>query len=131
MFALSGQRTAAGIARIAQERRQALLPPPVPVAPQIAPVVTPEPETAKIIPFVRTPRDETNRIIDLVARMHGATFSEVMGKSRAKRIVLGRHAAVCAVKQAYPCQSLPHIARKFGYTDHAIICHALRKRGFR
>jgi chromosomal replication initiation ATPase DnaA len=69
-------------------------------------------------------------IIDLVARMHGARYVDVMGDSREDRIVTARQAAICAVAYKRPDMSLPRLGRLFG-RDHTTILYTLRVRGFR
>lgn len=99
-------------------------------APAASPVAVVAEAEAKVLPFIiPTPRDELKRIIDLVARMHGATYGEVLGARRTHRICHARQAAVCAIKEAYPGYSLPQIGRLFGGKDHTTILHTLRRRG--
>jgi chromosomal replication initiation ATPase DnaA len=74
-----------------------------------------------------SPHTPLQRIIDLVARMHGVSFAAVMGKSRRRHVVLARFAAICAVKEIRPCMTLPTLGRLFG-RDHTSILNALDRR---
>lgn len=83
---------------------------------------------------VLTPADELRRIIELVARMHGATYAEVISKTRKRRVVWARVAAIGAVKNIRPGIkderrgiSLPALGRLFGNRDHTTILWALTK----
>jgi len=91
--------------------------------PQAAPV-----PPARLTPAQRpilTPADEVRRIIDLVARMHGCTYLEVVGRKRSVRISLARFAAIGAVRQARPDYSTPQLGRYFN-RDHTSILNSLR-----
>lgn len=73
--------------------------------------------TPRAIPSLRpilTPGDEVRRVIDLVARMHGASYREVVGRVRSERIMVARFAAISAVLQFRPKYS----AGQLGYYFH-------------
>ena len=76
---------------------------------------------------VLTPADELRRIIELVARMHGATYAEVIAKTRKRRVVWARVAAIGAIKNVRPCMSLPALGRRFGNGDHTTVRWGLTK----
>lgn len=87
-------------------------------------------ERRELIKLDRPPGHAIRAIIDLVARMHGATHEEVMSRSRQHHIVIARQAAICAVAHKRPDYSLPMLGRIFR-RDHTSILHALRVRGHR
>jgi chromosomal replication initiation ATPase DnaA len=68
-------------------------------------------------------------MIDLVARMHGCSYDEVMGQASRRYIVEARHAAYAAVKTKRPDYSLPMIGRIFD-RHHTSILYGLKRRGF-
>lgn len=127
------QRTMAGAAQRAAERGRTLvmeLP-----APKVQPKPTAVPKPPRLVmrrvPDRRiTPRAQYHWIIDLVARMHGSTLLAVMSKRRLPGHTLARQAAVCAVREAYPDITIPHLARVFG-RDHSTIYNSFRKRGYK
>ncbi|PWJ80620.1 DnaA-like protein [Pseudaminobacter salicylatoxidans] len=121
----SYRRTEEGIRRIAAERRRSMAAPLELIKPSPEPISEP----AKVIPL-RTPRDDLMRIIDLVARMHGARGDEIFSAAKSNRVAYARQAAICAVKVARPDMTLMHVGRVFG-RDHTTILSAMRKRGFR
>lgn len=82
------------------------------------PAVKPEPQTVR-------------QIIAAVAKEHGLTHDDVVGKSRNVNIVAARHEAIEAVHRARPKLSLNGIARYFGNRHHTTILHALKKRGIK
>lgn len=112
MFLACSTRTMAGARVIVREEPQR----------NRAQVVTP-----RAIPSLRpilTPGDEVRRVIDLVARMHGATFSEVISRCRSQRITIARFAAVGAAHQFRPQYEITRIARYF-HRDPTSILNAL------
>jgi len=76
---------------------------------------------------VLTPADELRRIIELVARLHGCTYAEVIAKTRKRRVVWARVAAIGAIRNVRPSMSLPALGRLFGKRDHTTILWALTK----
>lgn len=120
--------------RMAERGRTFSLPMPAP-KPQPEPV--PDLSLAKrVLSFPLSPYHERRRIIDLMARMHGATYADVLGRSRRReRIIPARQAAICAVKEWETINgraiSMPLLGRLFGGRDHTTILHAMRKRGYR
>ncbi len=127
MFAAYSRNTEAGARRIAAQRVQALPPPVVAPEPQSAPVGLAV--ACNVIPF-RYPNGSARRIVEMVARMHGVGYADIMSKARTDRISHARQAAVCAVKEAFPVWSLNQIGRLFGI-DHTSVLHAYQKRGYR
>lgn len=126
-----GRNTEAGIRRIAMER--GLIPEPKPklvltLVPKPEPIV--EIETQPEPAFEALPRNELKHIIDLIARMHGVTYKQVISKGRVTRIAQARQAAMCAVKQARPGISLPKIGRLFD-RDHTTVIASMQRRGFK
>ena len=128
MFAASYSRTMAGAQRIAAERGQAMLTAPRAPKAEIAPVAAPEP--SNVVPF-RSPRDDLRHIIDLVARMHGATLVGVLSPTRITRYKLARGAAMSAIRQYSADQgkalSYKQIGDIFG-RDPTTVCHAIKRR---
>ena len=59
-----------------------------------------------------------------IAAEHGVTIAEIDGRSRRRRIVIARWAAIRAVQEERPGYSFPQIGRAFG-RDHSTIMHAL------
>ena len=147
MFVAAYSRnTERGIAQRAAQRVQALPAPVVAPEPPSAPVAVPEPETPSnlvekintpenVVVPIRTPFAETRRTIDLVARMHGSTLLAVMSKTRLRKHIVPRQAAICAVAEFFASKgnpkSLPELGRMFGGLDHTTVLHAQRKRGYR
>lgn len=84
---------------------------------------------ARIVTLDRPPRADLKVIIDLVARMHGVTFADVMGQSRSVPIVNARQAAVCALCEVRPDLSTTQIGRMMG-RDHTTVVHARQIRGY-
>lgn len=116
-------------ARAEREKRFAKKVVPVAPEPKPEPVAAPEPEKAPepestVVPFATPMR----ALILSIAREHGLTYADMIGKSRRKHIVQARHEAIWAVRDARPDMSLPQIGRLF-HKDHTSILHALRKRG--
>lgn len=87
-------------------------------------------ERRDLIKLDRPPGYAIRAIIDLVARMHGATYDEVMSKCRQHRVVTARQAAMCAVAHKRPDCSLPMLGRIFK-RDHTTVLYVLRVRGLR
>lgn len=77
----------------------------------------------------RPPRADIKVVISLVARMHGATMTEVLSDSRLPHIVCARQAAVCAASEYRPDMSSKQIGRVFG-RDHTTVLHARQIRGY-
>jgi chromosomal replication initiation ATPase DnaA len=69
-------------------------------------------------------------IITQVALRHGFRYSEIIGPSRNKAVVLARHEAMVEVARRKPNYSVPMIGKAFN-RDHTTILHALNKAGFR
>lgn len=78
----------------------------------------------------QAPKRPMHRIIDLVARMHGVTYFDVMSEDRTVRVVLARYAAICAVKTLRRTLTLGQVGKLFR-RDHTSILSAYRQRGFR
>lgn len=76
-------------------------------------------------------QNEIKQIITDVAKEHGLTHEDIIGKSRKANIVAARYEAIEAVYRARPKLSLNGIARNFGNKDHTTILHALKKRGIK
>lgn len=138
MIVVAYQRTQAGAMLRAAQRGRTLgeaLP-----APKLLPVpvvaLEPPPSPAKrVLSFPLSPYHERRRIIDLMARMHGVTYADVLGRSRRReRIIPARQAAICAVKEWETINgraiSMPLLGRLFGGRDHTTILHAMQKRGY-
>lgn len=141
MFVACANRTMQGAARIAAQRGQAVAPELPAPEPQRAPLAVPEPVAPSnlvekinmpenVVVPIRTPFAETRRIIDLIARMHGVKYAQVMSKSRNYAVTNARQAAMCALKEAYPVWSLPKVGGVFG-RDHTTALHAMQRRGYR
>ncbi|MBP8235322.1 MAG: hypothetical protein KAY22_23790 [Rhizorhabdus sp.] len=146
MFAVSTRHTEAGAKRIASERRatprrDALAAASLEWASRQAAKKEAEDqrkarmdalaiERRALIKLDRPPGHAIRAMIDLVARMHGATYDEVMSKSRRHRVVMARQAAMCAVAYKRPDYSLPMLGRIFK-RDHTTVLYALRVRGLR
>lgn len=114
----SYSRTMAGAARLARQRGQ-------PVAIADHRIEQPSPVSA---PDNVVRLHTVQRVIDLMARMHGCTYAEMKGPSRAYRIVAGRDAAMCAVMVFKPNLSRGQIGMLFN-RDPSTVAHAQRKRG--
>jgi chromosomal replication initiation ATPase DnaA len=67
-------------------------------------------------------------IITQVALRYGFRYSEIIGPSRNKAVVIARHQAMVEVRKRKPDYSVPMIARAFN-RDHTTILHALNKAG--
>lgn len=138
MIVVAYQRTQAGAMQRMAERARAfveMLPPP---KPQPEPIATPEPPlpAERVLYLPISPYHQRRRIIDLMARMHGVTYADVLGRSRRReRIIPARQAAICAVKEWETINgrlmSLPQLGRLFGGRDHTTVLHAMQKRGYR
>ena len=89
-----------------------------------------EQERRELMRLDRPPPGVLKDMIGLVARMHGATYDEVISKSRRHRVVMARQAAMCAVACKRPDYSLPMLGRIFK-RDHTTVLYALRVRGLR
>lgn len=76
-------------------------------------------------------QNEIKQIITAVAKEHGLTHEDIIGKSRKANIVAARYEAIEAVYRARPKLSLKGISRYFGDRDHTTIIHALTKRGIK
>lgn len=124
MRVFSYSHTQAGI-EIRAQQRQALPAPIEPPKPERAPTVTPEP--SNVVRLV-IPRTEAQQIIHDIAQKHGLTYSDIIGKSRRRKIIEARFDAVAAVKTARPMMSLNQLGRLFR-RDHTSALAALRKRG--
>lgn len=66
------------------------------------------------------------QIIAKVAAHHGFTYEEILSKRRDVRLVVARHEAMRAVRDAKPEYSLPKLGRLFK-RDHSSVLYALRK----
>lgn len=64
-----------------------------------------------------------------VCEQYGLIYADIVGPSRAQRIVEARHAAMTATYLFRPDLSLPQIGRQFGRRDHSTVLHALQKSG--
>lgn len=74
------------------------------------------------------PHTPLQRIVELVARMHGVPYDAVMSPSRTRNVCQARFAAICAVHEAYPDMTLYRIGQRFG-RDHSTVLHAFKSRG--
>ena len=74
-----------------------------------------------------TPRDARMALIRAVARRHGVTVREIMGRRALSHLVAARRAAIVAIYDNFP-DSLPQIGRLFG-RDHTTILHHVRAAG--
>lgn len=72
-----------------------------------------------------TPREERMAIIANVAKRHGVTVKQIMGKSRLAEHVEARWAAMRIIHALYG-DSSTRIGRLFN-RDHTTVLHALRK----
>lgn len=137
MIVVCSQRTQAGAMLRAAQRGRALgeaLP-----APKLlpAPVVAYEPsqqQIKRVLSFPLSPYHERRRIIDLMARMHGVRYADIIGQQRFTKLAHARQAAICAVKEWETIHgraiSMPLLGRLFGGRDHTTILHAMQKRGY-
>lgn len=126
MFLACSTRTMAGARQIVREEPEPRYAPPRLV--EARKRQTPPPHAlAPLQRPVLTPADELRRIIELVARMHGCTYAQVIGKRRHHHIITARVAAMGAIKNVRPCMSLPAMGRLFGGRDHTTCLHALSK----
>lgn len=98
----------------------------------VTPIQPAEIEAAPEPVFEKTPADfatsTTREVIEYVARKHGLTYRDIIGKCRKHRIVAARHEAICMAAQAKPL-TLPELGRRFGGLDHTSVLYALRKNG--
>lgn len=78
-----------------------------------------------------TPMHFIRAMIAEEARRHGATYAEVIGPCRARRIVNARDAAIRRVYTERPNLSYPRMGRLFGGRHHSTILHSLEKTGGR
>lgn len=78
-------------------------------------------------------RSSIEEIIIRVAAWHGRKYSEIIGQSRNRELMVARHDAIAAVYLIFRSErrhlSLPEMGRAFGGRDHTTILHALRQRG--
>lgn len=78
-------------------------------------------------------RSSIKEIIIRVAAWHGRKYSEIIGQSRNRELMVARHDAIAAVYLIFRSErrhlSLPEMGRAFGGRDHTTILHALRQRG--
>lgn len=123
MYLACSTRTMANAKRLVSDPQETRRPLPRLVEARSAVVAPRSPMTRPVL----TPADGLRRIIELVARMHGATYAEVIGKSRKVRIVHARVAAIGAIKNIRPCMSLPAMGKLFGGRDHTTVLWALVK----
>lgn len=111
MFVASYHNTMRGIQRIRSERQPA----PIYDIPQ------------PLFP-VPTPPTSSKEIIARVAAWHGYSYSDIVGISRLKPLIVARKDAIVAVKLAYPRLSLSALGRIFR-RDHTTILHHLQRAG--
>ncbi|TPM89846.1 helix-turn-helix domain-containing protein [Mesorhizobium sp. B2-1-3A] len=121
MFIARYSRTQAGAQRLAQQRGLSL---PLEQPERKA---APAPQINNVVKLV-IPRTENQRIIADVARQHGFTYVDILGKSRRRKVVQARFDAIAAVKAARPMISLQQLGHLF-HKDHTSIYHALKQRG--
>lgn len=120
MYAVSAERTNAGIrSRTTTEA----------IAQKVAEFDRVRAELVEMVgitvePFV-VPGSAKSIIIEYASR-HGVRYRDIVGVSRAKSLVIIRHAAIRAVADARPDMSLPQIGHVFN-RDHTTILWALRK----
>lgn len=67
------------------------------------------------------------QIILETAIKHGVSEAEILGRSRAKKIIAARHEAIWRARKERTDMSLPQIGRAFGGLDHTSILFAYRK----
>lgn len=123
MFLACSTRTMANARQIVREAPEPRYAPPRLVEARKPVRVAPCRPTPSQRPIL-TPSDKVRRVIDLVARMHGATFAEVVGRSRSARITPARFAAISAVAAFRPNYKNPQIGRYF-QRDPTSILNAL------
>lgn len=70
-------------------------------------------------------------IIAEVGREHNIRPVDIIGQSRARRVVAARQAAMARVHVERPDLSSPTVGRLFGDRDHTTVLHAWRKAGLR
>jgi len=75
-----------------------------------------------------TPKDFTREILREVARQHGVTVKELMGKSRVHRISHARQVAIRRLLEAKPAWTIADAARFFDM-DHTTALYALDRTG--
>jgi hypothetical protein len=155
-FAVYGQFTARGIARIAAQREARRLAQLSAPEPKPAPVTAPE--RNKVIQFPRRParlisdkvknalhlgyldtirphQPPTGReIISMVAGFHGLTYADLIGPSRFRNVVEARFDAIVAIHLVGRIQGRFYTSTEIGKLlgrDHSTVLHALRARGYR
>ena len=72
-----------------------------------------------------TPREERLAVIRAIADANLLTVDDLLGRSRAKHICAARKAAMRAVRERFPRDSVPMLGRLFD-RDHTTILHALK-----
>jgi chromosomal replication initiation ATPase DnaA len=77
---------------------------------------------------IATPRDFIDALIEDGARKHGVSVAQVLGRSRCRRCVAARYAAIRRIHETFPAKSYAEIGRIFG-RHHATIIHALKRTG--
>lgn len=86
-------------------------------------------EEAKVRAFERAlaqPMTLAQRILLIVAQVHGFTVEDIMGTSRSYPLARARHHAVYEIRTRLDTYSLPKIGRIFG-RDHSTILNSLDK----
>lgn len=100
-------------------RQRPVIAPPAPVAMMVFPVLPPRLNGGPL----------WKRIAVEVAKMHGVTFEDIVGRSRHKLIVLARNEAMYRVRNEVTIKgrpiSFPEIARLFG-REHTTVLHSYR-----
>ena len=66
------------------------------------------------------------RFIEELAREDGFTISQIMSKTRVKKIVHARQRYMWEVKRRWPDISYPELGRLFGGKDHTTAIHAVK-----
>jgi chromosomal replication initiation ATPase DnaA len=117
-------RTQAGIQRLARERQAPALTVEARKA-EAAPVVAPK--ASNVVRLV-IPRTGAQQIIADIAHKHGLTYADILSPSHRRKLVVARHDAIAAVKNAKPVISLEQLGRIFR-RDYSSIRHALVQRG--
>lgn len=69
---------------------------------------------------------KARRAVEAVARRHGITSEEILGKRQHKGVVAARHEAIAIVYQVNPRWTLERIGEFFGGRNHTTILHAIR-----
>jgi chromosomal replication initiation ATPase DnaA len=74
-----------------------------------------------------TPREQRMLVVQRVAKAHGVTVADIMGRSSCRRCAVPRWHAMAAIRAEFG-DSLSMIGRLFG-RDHTSVLHGLRKVG--